>query len=274
MNAHQTTRGPMNRRRSPRNAIFLPADTILRSDTDVLRLQSVIRDISVRGALIALARGEEIHLRPDRLPSSLELGFRLPRLGESVRTACTPARFITDKDGISLVGVEFRHATPDDLSRLKLYLASLETQAGPKPAGNAPKALVVDDDEIYRLIVRGFLEGLGFAVDEAHDGRQGIEQFKRRPADLVVVDILMPEKDGLETIRELKALNYAPDIVAISGGLRGIYNPLKAARAMGASRTLKKPFDRDMLLAVLLSLPRRARQLAETDLWPVDEAVR
>jgi DNA-binding response OmpR family regulator len=43
---------------------------------------------------------------------------------------------------------------------------------------------------------------------------------------------------------------------------------------MGASRTLKKPFDRDMLLAVLLSLPRRARQLAETDLWPVDEAVR
>ena len=103
--------------------------------------------------------------------------------------------------------------------------------------------LVIDDEPQIRFLFREALESAGHVVLEAADGEAGMRIIKERSPQLVVTDILMPGKDGLELIPEIHA--YAPDlpVIAISGGTHGgPLDVLKMARHFGARRTFWKPF--------------------------------
>ncbi len=121
----------------------------------------------------------------------------------------------------------------------------------------ARRILVADDDEQYRLMLQRTLERAGYAVTAADNGATAITAARQRHHDVAVLDLLMPEKEGLETIRELKSLCPALPVIAITGGGRG--NPsdyLRAARLLGAVATLEKPFSiQDLLRVVRDALP-------------------
>ena len=104
--------------------------------------------------------------------------------------------------------------------------------------------LVVDDNGPARQAVEAVLESAGYAVTTASGGEEGIERFRRSPVDLVVTDIMMPNKDGIELMREIRGLCPHVKILALSG-----YPLLETVRRLGADATLAKPFDCDELLA-------------------------
>ena len=109
--------------------------------------------------------------------------------------------------------------------------------------------LVIDDDEIIRELLRAILEREGYLVFEAPDGGEGLKQFTETPTDLVITDLIMPGKEGIETIRDLRRKFQDVKIIAVSGGGRiGPDCYLKMAKGVGALRTLSKPFDRKVLL--------------------------
>jgi CheY-like chemotaxis protein len=110
------------------------------------------------------------------------------------------------------------------------------------------RVLLIDDDDQFRSMLRQVLGREGHEVVEARNGKEGIALYRATPADLVISDILMPEQEGLQTIRELRAEFPAVKIIAVSGGgVHGTMNFLKAAKLFGAQRTLWKPFDLDEL---------------------------
>jgi DNA-binding response OmpR family regulator len=112
--------------------------------------------------------------------------------------------------------------------------------------------LLVDDDEQFRVMLSEALISEGFLVREASDGSQGLKHYAERPTDLVITDLVMPEKEGLEMIVEIKQLHSEVKIIAMSGGGRGSsQNYLKMAKAFGARLVLAKPFThREMLEAI------------------------
>ncbi len=104
--------------------------------------------------------------------------------------------------------------------------------------------LIIDDDEQMRVLLRQAMEWAGHVVDTAEDGRQGQRLFEQEPYDLVVTDLIMPDQEGLETIRNLKQCCPVVKIIAISGGGRiGPEAYLPAAREFGADLVFAKPFD-------------------------------
>ena len=111
------------------------------------------------------------------------------------------------------------------------------------------RILLVDDDESFRPMIASALERFGFDVVSAVNGREALKLFQEQRPDLVITDLIMPEKEGLETIRDLRLL--APDvrIIAMSGGGRN--NPvcyLRIASQLGADQILPKPFSFQELL--------------------------
>jgi CheY-like chemotaxis protein len=104
------------------------------------------------------------------------------------------------------------------------------------------RLLVIDDDDLVRATLRDILEEAGYDVLEAADGRQGLESFKRHRVDLVITDILMPEKEGIETILDLRRLSADVPIIAVSGG-GATHNLefLNYAEQFGANQVLPKP---------------------------------
>ncbi len=124
--------------------------------------------------------------------------------------------------------------------------------------------LVIDDDRQARGVVRSALERAGYEVREASDGSEGVRIAHAEHPVLVITDILMPNKEGLEVIRELKDENHALPIIAMSGGSQWMPPDavLRLARYFGARRTLHKPFSLADLLAAVRSVldedPRRA----------------
>jgi len=112
--------------------------------------------------------------------------------------------------------------------------------------------LVIDDESATRTMLRLMLEDAGFAVVEAEHGRKGVELYAGQPTDLVITDIIMPEQEGLETIRSLKHSFPALKIIAMSGGGRICsQNYLDMAIKIGADRILDKPFGRGELLQAI-----------------------
>lgn len=116
-----------------------------------------------------------------------------------------------------------------------------------------PSVLVVDDEDQVRQLIRETLELAGYDVEEACDGKEGLERYRTKPADLVIMDILMPDQDGLESIMTLHREFPQSRVIAITGGSDtiGILNFLDAAKMLGAQRTLKKPFDVKTLVDVV-----------------------
>lgn len=111
------------------------------------------------------------------------------------------------------------------------------------------RILIIDDEAPIRSMIRLVLERAGYAVDEASDGVEGIRCFREKPADLIITDLIMPNKDGIGMILELKKEFSFIRIIAMSGG--GLNRPdgyLRGAKKLGATYTLSKPIDRQELL--------------------------
>jgi DNA-binding response OmpR family regulator len=113
--------------------------------------------------------------------------------------------------------------------------------------------LIIDDEQAVRKMLRMSLIRAGHEVAEAEDGEAGLREFRQNPPDLVITDIVMPGKDGLETIMELWRENPDVRIIAISGGGARISTDLclEHARIFGAVKTLSKPVDRQVLLSAI-----------------------
>ena len=119
------------------------------------------------------------------------------------------------------------------------------------------RILVIDDDGAIRFSLKLALEDADHQVEDAADGVEGMTRFRTNPADLVITDIFMPEKEGLETIDEIKRSYPQTKIIAMSGG--GSMDPedyLKIAKRVGADRSLFKPFDIQLLVATVDDLLR------------------
>lgn len=116
-----------------------------------------------------------------------------------------------------------------------------------------PSVLIVDDDDQIRRLLRSTLEQAGYQVSEGRSGREGLLRYRSAPADVVVMDILMPDKDGLEAIIELRRESPDAKVIAITGGSTKMNVPdfLDVAKVLGASRTLHKPFPMAEFLAAV-----------------------
>ena len=117
------------------------------------------------------------------------------------------------------------------------------------------RILVVDDDDQIRNAFRLTLERAGYEVEEAQDGKAAMKRFAQWHADLVITDIVMPEKDGLEVMMELRRTAPSVRILAVSGG--GLVNPftyLVMAKNLGADVVLVKPVDKETLLKTVALL--------------------
>ena len=122
------------------------------------------------------------------------------------------------------------------------------------------RILIVDDEPHILLMLKKMLEPLGYEIDLAANGNEGVELFKKSHADLVITDIIMPEKEGLETIREMRRIKSDLKIIAMSGGGKvSADNYLEIARIFGASKIIAKPFTKqEMVTAVKELMEERA----------------
>jgi len=109
--------------------------------------------------------------------------------------------------------------------------------------------LVIDDDPVFCRVVEGILENDGYAVESVGDAQSGISRFGETQPDLVIVDILMPGKEGIATILELREANPDARILAMTGGGNfAAGDVLRIAELLGADNSLKKPFEPAVLL--------------------------
>ncbi len=118
------------------------------------------------------------------------------------------------------------------------------------------RILIIDDDNEFREMVREILIEADFnSIEEAVNGGVGMKLLRQQSFDLVITDIVMPEKEGIETIIELNRDYPGIKIIAMSGGgKRGNQNYLEMAQYLGASRILAKPFQRSDLIKTVKEL--------------------
>ncbi len=117
------------------------------------------------------------------------------------------------------------------------------------------KILIIDDDVQFRKMLSQVLKRAGYEISEAEDGNEGTRIYETEPIDLVITDLIMPKKEGIETISELKKKYPDIKIIAISGGGRvGPESYLTFAEKLGALYTFSKPLDRDKVLEAVHEL--------------------
>ena len=111
--------------------------------------------------------------------------------------------------------------------------------------------LIIDDDASSRSTLKEIFEYLHYEIYEACNGKDGIDSYRRIPTHIVLTDIFMPEKDGLETIRELKQEFPDVKIIAMSAHDRGNVDFLRIAGYLGAMHCVRKPFSTDDIIKVI-----------------------
>lgn len=117
------------------------------------------------------------------------------------------------------------------------------------------KILVMDDEPAILLMIKKMLEKAGYEVIVALNGKEGMRLFEKEKPDLIITDIIMPEKEGLETIFELRRMYPDLKIIAISGG--GRISPdgyLPGAKLLGANMVFQKPLVQKEFLNAVASL--------------------
>ena len=121
------------------------------------------------------------------------------------------------------------------------------------------RVLLIEDNDDVRTMLCLALEQAGCEVREASDGEVGLRLYRESPADVVVTDIIMPNREGLETILAIRAIRPDAAIIAISGGGHtSMEDCLWFANHFGAARVLAKPFDPSELIAAVNELSRGA----------------
>ena len=117
------------------------------------------------------------------------------------------------------------------------------------------KILIIDDDDTWRGILAKVLEEAGYVVHEAENGNVGLQACRDHDFQLVITDIFMPERDGLEIVRTLKSSPRRPKILAMSGSHAGGQLDFAGVAArLGADKALKKPFGAEVLRNAVLEL--------------------
>jgi len=117
------------------------------------------------------------------------------------------------------------------------------------------KILLIDDDEQLRTALKLLLMRSGYEVSEACNGEEADKIYQQYSPDLVITDVLMPERDGLEVILGFRRKNRNVKILAISGGGRGAeFGCLEIAEKLGAQRSLEKPFSSEQFLETVRSI--------------------
>jgi CheY-like chemotaxis protein len=117
------------------------------------------------------------------------------------------------------------------------------------------RILVIDDEPSIQILLKKMIERGGFDVLTASDGKQGMALVHTHPVDLVVTDLIMPEKEGIEVIMELRKTRPDIPVIAISGGgLNSSGSYLRIAREAGAHAVLEKPVSRTVLLHTIENL--------------------
>jgi DNA-binding response OmpR family regulator len=133
--------------------------------------------------------------------------------------------------------------------------------------------MVVDDDPRIRTLLRRLLEDEGHDVAEAPDGEVAISLFKEEPADLVITDILMAEKDGCQTISELTREFPGLRCIAISGGAKiGPFRYLMMAKNCGALRVVTKPFLAKEILGIVREILEGSSNSSEETNCPIHKS--
>ena len=123
------------------------------------------------------------------------------------------------------------------------------------------KILVFDDEPSILLMLKKMLEKAGHEVDTALNGREGMELFEKNKPDLLITDIIMPEKEGLETILQLRKKYPELKIIAISGGGRiGPGGYLPSAKLFGADMIFQKPLIQKEFMQAVSSLLNEAQE--------------
>ena len=115
--------------------------------------------------------------------------------------------------------------------------------------------LVIDDDPVLRRVITLALEAAGHSVLRCENGKKAIDHLAHNHADLLITDILMPEMDGVETVRAARQLQPQLPILAMSGG--GSFDPLDylgIASAFGATAVLPKPFRTTQLVDLVAKM--------------------
>jgi YesN/AraC family two-component response regulator len=119
----------------------------------------------------------------------------------------------------------------------------------------AARILIIDDEEQIREMLAQMLTREGYEVVHAENGKEGMRVCREEDVDLIITDIIMPEKDGIEMILELRHDFPNLKVIAISGGGRlGPDGYLEMAQKLGAHRTFFKPFNRKEILDAVQEL--------------------
>jgi DNA-binding response OmpR family regulator len=118
------------------------------------------------------------------------------------------------------------------------------------------RILVIDDDDEIRQMVEKMMVRAGHEVRLARNGEVALRLLAEALSDLIITDIFMPEKEGIETIREIKRDFPGVNIIAMSGGIAAMDSSvaLRMAQGLGADRTVPKPIGKDELLAAVDAL--------------------
>ena len=114
------------------------------------------------------------------------------------------------------------------------------------------RILIIDDQPEVREVMQRILAGAGYQVEVAAGGDVGIRLHEQQPFDLIMTDLVMPDKEGIETIMEIRRSDRKVKIIAISGFIDSPY--LDTARHLGANRILPKPCSRQVILETVRDL--------------------
>ena len=115
--------------------------------------------------------------------------------------------------------------------------------------------LIAEDNITLQTVLKDLMLNEGYEVSMANDGAEALKVVASKKIDLIILDIIMPNKEGLETLRELKKRQVDIKVIAITGKSGADpYDYLFAAKAFGAEQTLKKPFSNDEILSLVHSV--------------------
>lgn len=128
--------------------------------------------------------------------------------------------------------------------------------------------LVVDDNPDLGDLLKTFISAIGHNVTLCGSSLSALDTLAHHTFDLVITDMMMPDRDGLEILRETKRLSPDTPVLAMSGGSRlfPTFDPLNCASQLGANEILPKPFRRSQLLSAIERLLKQSRE--ETRLKP------